>query len=39
MGHLADAPDRVAGATVDRLLEHLPQLLGALAPLLAQTVN
>jgi small-conductance mechanosensitive channel len=34
MGNLTDALDRAASATVDRLLDQLPQLLGAIALLL-----
>jgi small-conductance mechanosensitive channel len=34
MGNFADALERAATATVERLLAHLPQLLGALALLL-----
>jgi small-conductance mechanosensitive channel len=34
MGNFADALDRATSATVERLLAHLPQLLGAIALLL-----
>ena len=34
MGNFAEALDRATTATVERLLAHLPQLLGALALLL-----
>lgn len=35
MGNFAEALDRAASATIERLFVHLPQLLGALALLLA----